>query len=198
MKAISPEVPQLLIAWCFWRILGTTLMRSQRLVSAGHVGKGYAHPRDCIDGISLSKNCTKPKHLLHLHCLWCISIWVMERVVKLYALCVLPRLCRVLQCPYTLLHAWQRGNKQTNLAFLLQQQALHFIFQCTTISLYIWPLKEGKLDIAIKMEALPWDCPYFNRDGCTKVENILVWCMHLSSRFKKEKRKPIQLHGYFP
>lgn len=92
----------------------------------------------------------------------------MGRAVERYAR------CGVLQCRRTLLRAGQRGSKRRNLAFLLRQQALHFVLQCEMTSLYIQPLKEGKLDTAMKVEALPRDRPYFNRDGCAKVENILV------------------------
>ena len=35
-------------------------------------------------------------------------------------------------------------------------------------------LKGGELGIAIKMEALPWAHPYFNRNQCVKVESTLV------------------------
>lgn len=130
--------------------------------------EGYPHPGHCTDRISLSETHTKPEHLLRLCCLWGTSTGAMGRAVGRSAL------CGVLQCPRMLLRAGQRGSKRRNLSFLLRQQALHFVLQCEMTSLYIQPPKEGELDTAMKVEALPWDCPYFNRDGCAKVENILV------------------------
>lgn len=93
----------------------------------------------------------------------------MERVVKLCALCA----AKTLQS--TAVHFCMLGSKGTNESGL-PVAATGSSF-CTSVynDLSIYSLlKEGKLNIAIKMEALPWDCPYFNRDGCVKVENILV------------------------